>query len=158
MSYVVAEPTNCKYCQSPNIMRDLKSLDSARMILGGFLIHYNYIRPHTTLSSKNNDVTPAMKANIAFPYKNWESLIRHNEEAKLAASKVDFNVPALPVVKPTRLQLKRMNDREADRLKLQAKRLGIPYKRSPTGRPIGRPRKQQTDTQSLRVTITGKQG
>lgn len=128
------------------IMRDLKSLDSARMILGGFLIHYNYIRPHTTLSSKNNDVTPAMKANIAFPYKNWESLIRHNEEAKLAASKVDFNVPALPVVKPTRLQLKRMNDREVDRLKLQAKRLGIPYKGKPTGRP------KKTDTQSIQVT------
>ena len=32
-------------------------------------------------------------------------------------------------------------------LKLQAKRLGIPYK----GKPTGRPRKQQTDTQSLRV-------
>ena len=93
-----------------------------------------------------------MKANIAFPYKNWESLIRHNEEAKLAASKVDFNVPALPAVKPTRLQLKRMNDREVDRLKLQAKRLGIPYK----GKPTGRPRKQQSTTQSLRVISEGK--
>jgi transposase-like protein len=119
------------------VMRDLKSLDTARMILDGFVIHYNYIRPHDTLSSKDNDVTPAMKAHINFPYKNWESLIRHNEQAKVEAAKVNFSVPSLPFIKPTPYQRNRMLNRDLKRRHKEAQKKGIPFQ----WKSIGRPRK-----------------
>jgi len=59
--------------QRTKIMRGLKSIQSARLILGGFVIHYNFFRPHMSLE----DRTPAEIAGIRLPFKNWEGLIRH---------------------------------------------------------------------------------
>ncbi|MGA2159521.1 MAG: IS6 family transposase [Dehalococcoidia bacterium] len=120
------------------VMRDLKSLDTARMILDGFIIHYNYLRPHETLSSPHNDVTPAKKAHINFPYQNWESLIRHNEEAKIQSAGVSFFTPKLPYIKPTQRQAKRIENRVYKRRKLETRRTGIPYQPKSKG---GRPRR-----------------
>jgi hypothetical protein len=130
------------------IMRDLKSLDTARTILGGFIIHYNYLRPHETLSSKNNDVTPAIKAGIQFPYENWEQLIRHSEEAKRESSKVVFNVESLPHIKPTFKQQKRMYARTAKRRRLEEKRTGSPRHIPNIG---GRPKKPDSGIQQIRM-------
>jgi len=63
------------------VMRGLKSLDTARTVIDGFLINYNYFRPHETLSDIE-PTTPAQKAGIKFPYQSWESLIKHSQEAK----------------------------------------------------------------------------
>jgi len=49
------------------VMRGLKSRESARLLTEGWLVHYNYLRGHESLKGK----TPAEKAGIAFPYKNW---------------------------------------------------------------------------------------
>jgi len=129
------------------VMRDLKSFDTARNILDGFIIHYNFLRPHEALSSAKNDITPAEKAHIAFPYENWESLIRHNEVAKLEAVKVGFSVSPLPVIEPTPYQLKRMRGRQLKRRHKEAERTGTPFQKKPT---TGRPRK--TDTQVIQVS------
>lgn len=59
--------------QRTKIMRGLKSIESAKLILGGFVIHYNFFRPHMTLEDK----TPAEVAGIKLPFKNWEGLIRY---------------------------------------------------------------------------------
>jgi transposase-like protein len=49
------------------VMRGLKSRESAKLLTEGWLVHYNFFRPHETLKGK----TPAEKAGLAFPYKNW---------------------------------------------------------------------------------------
>jgi putative transposase len=54
------------------VMRGFKKPDSARLILDGWLIYYNFFRPHESL----NDVTPAEKANIKFPFKDWLDLTK----------------------------------------------------------------------------------
>jgi hypothetical protein len=54
-------------------MRGLKSMETAKMVLEGFVIHYNFFRPHMTLENK----TPASVAGIKLPFRNWEGLIRH---------------------------------------------------------------------------------
>jgi hypothetical protein len=53
------------------VMRGLKDLASAKRFTDGWLVHYNYFRPHESL----NDKTPAQKAGLNFPYKNWADVI-----------------------------------------------------------------------------------
>lgn len=55
------------------VMRGLKSTDTAIQFLDGFLIYYNYFRPHEALSGK----TPAEAAKVVYLLKTWESLIRN---------------------------------------------------------------------------------
>lgn len=54
------------------VMRGLKSVKTARLLLDGWLVHYNFFRPHEALKGK----TPAEKAGIEFPYKNWLDVVR----------------------------------------------------------------------------------
>ncbi len=53
------------------VMRGLKTLESMKAFLKGWVIHYNYFRPHLSLQ----DRTPAKVAGIDFPYANWKELI-----------------------------------------------------------------------------------
>jgi putative transposase len=55
------------------VLRGFKTLDTADLLLEGFLVHYNFFRPHMTLQGK----TPAEVAGIKLAYKNWTSLIAH---------------------------------------------------------------------------------
>lgn len=55
------------------VMRGLKNIESAHDFISGWLVHYNYIRPHTSLDDK----TPAEVAGIDYPYKNWADITRH---------------------------------------------------------------------------------
>jgi len=59
--------------QRTKVMRGLKNIESAHDFINGWLVHYNYLRPHTAL----NDKTPAEVAGIEFPYKNWADITRH---------------------------------------------------------------------------------
>jgi hypothetical protein len=59
--------------QRTKVMRGLKNIESAHDFMNGWLVHYNYLRPHTEL----NDKTPAEVAGIVFPYKNWADITRH---------------------------------------------------------------------------------
>lgn len=54
------------------VLRGFKRLDTAEVLMDGFLIHYNYFRPHMTLSNK----TPAEVAGIKSPYKTWTDFVR----------------------------------------------------------------------------------
>jgi transposase-like protein len=64
------------------VMRGLKSLDSARDILQGWLVHYNYLRPHEALKGR----TPAQKAELKYPFKNWLDIVRSHKVSKPANS------------------------------------------------------------------------
>ena len=48
-------------------------MESAHDFIEGRLVHYNYLRPHTSLDDK----TPAEVAGVDFPYKNWADITRH---------------------------------------------------------------------------------
>jgi len=52
------------------VMRGLHTLESARLFMDGWLVHYNFFRPHMSL----NDRTPASVAGIRFPYRNWKDV------------------------------------------------------------------------------------
>jgi len=54
------------------VLRGFKSIDTAYLILDGFLINYNFFRPHMSLDNK----TPAEVAKIKSPVKNWTELVR----------------------------------------------------------------------------------
>jgi len=53
------------------VMRGLKSKATGKRIMDGWLIHYNFFRPHQTLNNK----TPGEIARIDFPFKNWKDVI-----------------------------------------------------------------------------------
>ena len=59
------------------VMRGLKSRETAKVILSGYLMHYNFFRPHQTLKGK----TPAEVAGIKFPHISWAGIIKSEKEA-----------------------------------------------------------------------------
>jgi len=69
-------------------MRGLKSYDSTKLLLEGYSVHYNCIRPHQSLGGK----TPAQAARMDVP-NNWKGLI---EEATKYEAKLLINA-----IKPT---------------------------------------------------------
>jgi putative transposase len=63
------------------VMRGLKDLPTARLITSGWLLHYNYIRPHESLGK-----TPAQAAGIKFPYSNWKDLVSRDVPSSVASN------------------------------------------------------------------------
>ncbi len=57
------------------VLRGFKTPETAELLLDGFLIHYNFFRPHMSLLDK----TPAEVAGIKAPYKNWTELVRQDK-------------------------------------------------------------------------------
>ena len=51
-------------------MKGLKNIESALDFINGWLVHYNYLRPHSALDDK----TPAEVAGITYPYRNWADI------------------------------------------------------------------------------------
>jgi putative transposase len=68
------------------VMRGLHTIDSARLFMDGWLVHYNFFRPHMSL----RDNTPAQVAGIRCPLRNWKDVTEQ-----------PFNITArIPVYKP----------------------------------------------------------
>jgi len=58
--------------QRTKVMRGLKNIDTAIQFTDGWLVHYNFLRPHESL----NEATPAQAAGIDYPFKNWADITR----------------------------------------------------------------------------------
>jgi putative transposase len=58
------------------VMRGLHTIKTARLFLDGWLVHYNFFRPHMSLRDK----TPAEVASIRFPYYNWRDIVEQPYE------------------------------------------------------------------------------
>jgi len=56
-------------------MRGLKTRKSAKLITDGWLVHYNFFRKHEALGDK----TPAEKAGVKFPFKNWLDVVNNGQ-------------------------------------------------------------------------------
>lgn len=54
------------------VMRGLKKIETAKLLMDGWLVHYNFFRPHESLGDK----TPADKAGIVFPFDDWMDVTR----------------------------------------------------------------------------------
>ena len=53
------------------VMRGLHSKESARLVTDGWLIHYNFFRPHQSLKGR----TPAEVAGVEAPFKSWADVV-----------------------------------------------------------------------------------
>ncbi len=106
--------------QRTKVMRGLKNIETAHDFIEGWLVHYNYLRPHTALDDK----TPAEVAGIDFPYKNWADITRHKPSkpiiiehqprgtAKLPPIQIGRRkkiriTPPTPPISPKRVRLRR---------------------------------------------------
>jgi len=58
------------------VLRGLKKPETAKKFIEGFLIHYNYFRPHISLKGK----TPARKAGIILSVNDWLDVVREPED------------------------------------------------------------------------------
>jgi putative transposase len=96
---VFIERSNNGQIDRYNIMRGLKKPDTAQSVLPGWMIYYNYFRPHPAL----NNCTPAEKAHITFPFRNWREVVNSKV---LIESTVILNPDApdtvIPIRKPYR--------------------------------------------------------
>ncbi|MEL7562486.1 IS6 family transposase [Dehalogenimonas sp. 4OHTPN] len=55
------------------VMRGLKGYESAKLFTAGWLIFYNFMRPHESLHGK----TPADRAGTQMPSHNWHGVVRN---------------------------------------------------------------------------------
>ncbi len=64
-------------------MRGFKNEDSARIILEGYVVNYNYVRPHLTLKGR----TPAEVAGVTV--KGWKQLIENAIQTETTTQKAN---------------------------------------------------------------------
>jgi transposase-like protein len=57
------------------VIRGFKTFETALIILDGFLVHYNFFRPHISLKGK----TPAEVAGVNIPFKTWTEFVRQDK-------------------------------------------------------------------------------
>jgi putative transposase len=69
------------------VMRGLKTIKTAKLFLGGWLVHYNFFRPHMSLRGK----TPAEVAGIKCPLHNWRDVVEQPFE-------ITARIPIRPAV------------------------------------------------------------
>ncbi|MFC1937451.1 IS6 family transposase [Chloroflexota bacterium] len=84
------------------VMRGLHTIESARRFLDGWLVHYNFFRPHSSLK----DMTPAMVAGIRFPFRNWKDIVEQPIEITsripIESDSPDVEIPKSKVVRKNR--------------------------------------------------------
>lgn len=63
------------------IVRGFKDLHTAKLLLDGWLVHYNFFRTHETLG----DHTPAKAAGIEFSFRDWIAVVESQSPTKRGA-------------------------------------------------------------------------
>ena len=54
------------------VLRSFMRRDTAKIFTDGWLVHYNFFRPHTALKEK----TPAEAAGAETPFKSWADVVK----------------------------------------------------------------------------------
>jgi putative transposase len=78
------------------VMRGLKSIDSARNILQGWLVYYNYLRPHEAIGNK----TPAQKADVKYKFKNWKHIVNTPDKTDITTRRMPKISQPIPRITP----------------------------------------------------------
>jgi transposase-like protein len=83
------------------VMRGLHTIESARLFMDGWLVHYNFFRPHMSLKDK----TPASVAGIQFPFRNWKDITEqpYEKTARIPMNKTRITITHEPTLPKTRL-------------------------------------------------------
>jgi transposase-like protein len=113
--------------QRYKIMRGLKNIETAHDFINGWLVHYNYLRPHEGL----NGETPAEVAGVDYPYKNWADIIRKHKPSKPIIREHQprdrVRLPSVQIGRPRRRRLhKKQTSVETLGMKIQLGRLRTP--------------------------------
>jgi hypothetical protein len=75
------------------VMRGLKNVESAIQFTEGWLVHYNFFRPHSVLGDK----TPAEAAGLQSPYKNWADIVNSGKpQIRVVETPVVLRHPPMP--------------------------------------------------------------
>jgi len=78
--------------QRTKVMRGLKNFETALDFTDGWLVHYNFLRPHESLQDK----TPAEVAGVEYPYKHWADIIRkHTPTTKIVIEHQPRSAPRI---------------------------------------------------------------
>ncbi|MFH1640319.1 MAG: DDE-type integrase/transposase/recombinase [Chloroflexota bacterium] len=85
------------------VMRALKNKDTLEKFMDGWLVHYNFFRPHTSLDDK----TPAEVAGIKFPFRNWKDVVEQPIEIT-ARIPIDDNILDTELPKPKAVRKSRV--------------------------------------------------
>lgn len=73
------------------VLRGLKKLETAKKFIEGWLINYNYFRPHISLKGK----TPARKAGIILSINDWLDVVREPR----GTAKIDISTEPRPILR-----------------------------------------------------------
>jgi hypothetical protein len=73
------------------VLRGLKKPETAKKFIEGWLIHYNYFRPHISLKGK----TPARKAGIVLSANDWLDVVRQPTDT----AKIDISTEPRPILR-----------------------------------------------------------
>ncbi len=87
------------------VMRALRNRDTLQQFSDGWLVHYNYFRPHMSLG---NDTTPARAAGVDFPFHNWRDVVEQPYEntARIPIARKVVTEPKKPITKRPRTRTK----------------------------------------------------
>jgi len=86
------------------VMRGLHTVESSKKYLDGWMIHYNYFRPHMRL----NERTPAHMAGIKLPFRNWKDVVEqpYHKTARIPIKEyVPEPVIQAPVLSPKQVKI-----------------------------------------------------
>jgi hypothetical protein len=87
-------------------MRGMDKSETHQLVLEGFILNYNYLRPHGSLNGK----TPAEVARIDFPYKSWLDIIQSQIPKPLLKPDTALSFRQIPhLLKPYRKRPKPMS-------------------------------------------------
>ncbi len=101
------------------VMRGLHTVESAKKYLDGWLVHYNFFRPHMSLK----DSTPARVAGIQFPFRNWKELCEQPFE-KTARIQIKAYEP-IPVTTKRIAKHKKLTKRKPKSEKMPTSIIGL---------------------------------
>jgi len=73
------------------VLRGLKKPETARKFIEGWLIHYNYFRPHISLKGK----TPAQRAGIILSANDWLDVVREPTDT----AKIEISTEPRPILR-----------------------------------------------------------
>lgn len=59
--------------QRTKVMRGMQNLETARLVMDGWLVHYNFFRPHESLKGQ----TPGVVARANYPWSSWGQVVAH---------------------------------------------------------------------------------
>ena len=112
------------------VMRGLKTVESALMILDGWLVYYNYFRPHESLDGR----TPAIAADINTPMRNWRDVVVYSNHQAIPDEYVELKYPS---------QYKRLVQQNTE--------VGIPTRYGLTAKKKGVMKKRKTKPKQTRI-------